>query len=302
MRRPLLLRRPVAAAIPGVVAVILSACAGPAPGPKRVLLVTTTTVEASGLLDTLVAAYHDAQDLYRVSATAVGSGAALELGRRGDADLLLTHDSIGEALFMEEGHGAEQGLVMENEFILAGPAEDPAEVRGMTDLGAAFIRVARADATFISRADESGTHRMERRLWGESGRAPGNERPAWHVEAGSGMEETLRIASERGAYVLTDDGTFRHLAPTLRLEPLVRGDPPVANRYRYTLPLDPRNADGARHLLAWLLGPGQQVIGAYGVDRFGEPLFRPIAERRPAAARSADTPAAPPPPAPAAGG
>lgn len=262
-------------------ALTMDGCIEVEPGPERVLLVTTTTLEASGLLDTLVAEYHRSQDLYRVSATAVGSGAALELGRRRDADLLLTHDSVAEAQFMEEGRGLEQGPVMENEFVLVGPAEDPAGIRGMTDLAAALERIAAAEAVFISRADESGTHRTERLLWQETGRSPGDARADWHVQAGSGMAETLRIASQRGGYLLSDIATFRRLESTLGLECLARGDPPVPNRYRYTLPTDPRNPAAARHLLEWLLGPAQQVIGGYGVERFGEALFRPTAVPRP---------------------
>lgn len=260
-----------------LLAVWLAACLPADDGRERVLLVTTTTVEASGLLDALVDAYHASQDRYRLSTTAMGSGAALELGRRGDADLLITHDPTGEDAFMAAGHGAEQGPLMHNQFIVAGPPEDPANVRGLTDLGSAFARIAEAEAPFLSRGDESGTHRRELALWQRDGRSPAEARPQWYVESGSGMGETLRIADQRGAYVLTDRGSYRHLAETLRLEPLVRGRPPEPNPYRYTLPRHPLHPDAARHLLEWLRGPGQEVIARYGVDRFGEPLFIPAA-------------------------
>ncbi|NIP78119.1 MAG: solute-binding protein, partial [Gemmatimonadetes bacterium] len=234
------------------------ACGGS--GRERVLLVTTTTVESSGLLETLVEAYQASQDRYRLSVTAVGSGAALEIGRRGDADLLLTHDPTGEARFMAEGYGTEQGPVMRNQFVVAGPGEDPAGVRAVADLAAALARIAATESPFISRGDESGTHRKEAELWRRAGLEPMRARPAWYVESGSGMGETLRIADQRGAYILTDRGTFRHLAGGLRLELLARGDPPEANPYRYTVPRDPPNPAGARDLKEWLLGPGQDVI------------------------------------------
>lgn len=268
---------------------LLAAC-GPGREPReRVLLVTTTTVEGSGLLDELVDAYHASQDRYRLATTAVGSGAALEIGRRGDADVLLTHDPAGEARFMEAGYGVEQGAVMRNEFLVVGPPADPAGIRGETELSAALARIAQAGSTFVSRADDSGTHAKELELRGRAereGRPGGQAPPASYLETGSGMAETLRVADQRGAYALTDSGTFRHLSDRLRLEALARGDPPEINVYRYTLPRRPRQPDGARSFISWLRGRGQTVIAGYGLDRFGEPLFH-------AAATPAATPAAP---------
>jgi tungstate transport system substrate-binding protein len=257
---------------------VAAACGGePRAATDRVVLVTTTTVEGSGLLEELVSAYAASQDRYRLSTAAVGSGAALEIGRRGDADILLTHDSAGESRFMAEGHGRDQGLVMRNEFVIAGPPEDPAGVRGVLDLADAIGRIAAGRAPFVSRADDSGTHRRELQLWDRAGLDPAADRPEWYVEAGSGMDETLRIADERGAYVLTDRSTFRHLGDRLRLEPLARGDPPEANPYRYTIPTSPRNLEGALDFRDWLVGVGQEVIAGYGAARFGDPLFTPAA-------------------------
>jgi tungstate transport system substrate-binding protein len=253
----------------------LAACGVDGDGRDRVILVTTTTVESSGLLDELVEAYHGSQDRYRVSVTAVGSGAALEIGRRGDADLLLTHDPVGEARFMEDGHGAEQGPVMSNDFVIAGPAADPAGVRGTADLAVALERVASGRQPFVSRGDESGTHRKERELWRRAGLSVPDSDPVWYIESGSGMGETLRVADARQAYVLTDRGTFRHLSEGLRLDVLAEARPPERNPYQYTVPRQRLNPAGARDLKAWLTGPGQSVIGAYGVARFGEPLFTP---------------------------
>lgn len=258
------------------VLLVAGACT-PSDGEReRVVLVTTTTVEGSGLLDVLVEAYHASQDRYRISPASAGSGAALEIGRRGDADLLITHDPDGEARFMAEGHGVAQGPLMRNEYIVAGPPADPAGVRGMADLAAALDRIAASGATFISRADDSGTHRKELELWDRAGRS-GNDRPTSHVKTGSGMAETLRVADQRSGYVLTDLGTFRHLAGRLALEALVQAVPPEPNPYQYTVPTRLRRPAGARDFLDWLTGPGQRVIGDYGAARFGAPLFLPDA-------------------------
>lgn len=259
---------------------LLAAACGPGTGSReRVLLVTTTSVEGSGLLEALSAAYEESQDTYRLATTAVGSGAALEIGRRGDSDVLITHDPTGEARFQEAGHAADQGPLMWNEYLIAGPAEDAAGIRGADDLARAFDRIASAGAAFISRGDDSGTHRKEQELWERAGHpdlagATNGVRPGpWYIEAGAGMAEALRMAEQRRAYVLTDSGTFGHLAGTLDLTRLARGDPTAVNRYQYTLPARPINPDGARDFLSWLLGPGLTVISDFGVARFGEPLF-----------------------------
>lgn len=252
----------------------LAACGDPAADRERVLLVTTTSVESSGLLDQILERYHADQDRFRLATTAVGSGAALEIGRRGDADVLLTHDPVGEAWFMAEGHGTEQGLIMRNDFIIAGPPADPAGVRGMTDVDEALRRIA-AGGRFVSRGDDSGTHRRELRLWDEAGLDPRRTRPDWYIEAGTGMGETLQMADQLQAYLLTDRSTFRYLESMIDLEPLVQGVPPLENPYSYTLPASPLNPEGARDFVDWLRGPGQDLIRRYGVERFGDPLFDP---------------------------
>lgn len=256
----------------------LSACAGdPGSSRERTLLVTTTTVEDSGLLDALVEAYHAAQDRFHLSTTAVGSGAALEIGRRGDADFLLTHDSLGEAAFMAERAGLEAGPVMRNEFVLAGPSVDPAGIRGETDLAAALRRIDASGSVFVSRGDGSGTHTRELQLWQRAGKPVAVDRPAGYLEAGSGMGDALRLADQREAYVLTDAATLKNLQEGLRLEPLATGEPPEENPYTYIVPVAPRNMEGALDFRDWLLGPGQQVIASYGAERFGAPLFTPAA-------------------------
>lgn len=244
------------------------------------LLITTHSVEDSGLLEKLAAAFHEDHPDIRVMTTAVGSGAALELGRRGDGDLLLTHDPVGERRFMDEGHGTAQGPVMENIYLLVGPANDPAGIAGLTDIGDALRRLADSQARFLSRGDDSGTHRKERALWESAGLTPWSTRPPWYMEAGLGMAETLQVGDQMEAYLLTDDGTYRHLGGGVRLIVIVDADPQLLNPYVYTVPRRQRNPDGARIVADWLVGPGQDIIATYGTDRFGTALFRPIAEMR----------------------
>jgi tungstate transport system substrate-binding protein len=263
--------------LPALVVLTLAAtsCGPGQPAGERVLLVTTHSVEDSGLLEALTAAFHDAHPELRLVTTAVGSGAALEMGRRGDADLLLTHDPVGEARFMAEGHGTDLAPVMENCFLLVGPTADPAGVGGSTDAVAAFQMVARSGARFLSRGDDSGTHQKERQLWRAAGLEPWSTRPAWYVEAGLGMGETLQTGSQLDAYLLTDRATYRHLRHVLHLVPLVEDDPLFYNPYSYVIPRRQRNPEGARVVADWLTGPGQAVIADYGAEDYGEPLFRP---------------------------
>jgi tungstate transport system substrate-binding protein len=254
---------------------VLAACPGvERSSGERVLLVTTHSVEDSGLLDALAAAFHADHPELRLTTTAVGSGAALEVGRRGDADVLLTHDPDGEAAFMAAGEGVEQGPVMENDFVIVGPPGDPAAIGGERDAVSALRAIAAAEAPFLSRGDDSGTHRKERALWRAAGLEPWTDRPAWYREAGLGMAETLQTGTQLRTYLLTDDATYRHLEHVVRLDVLVASDPRLVNPYVYTLPRRQRNPEGARVLADWLRGPGQQVIARYGADRFDRPLFR----------------------------
>lgn len=274
---------------PALIALLLTgsaACADSSEARERILLVTTTTVEDSGLLDALVASYGAAQDRYQLVTTAMASGAALEIGRRGDATVLVTHDPAGEAALLEAGHAIEQGPVMENDFVVAGPPADPARVAAAADAVAAFRLIGRSGSPFVSRGDESGTHRKERALWAAAGAAPWNDRPARYIEAGSGMAQTLQLASGREAYVLTDAPTLLHLDARLSLVPLVEDGERLRNPYTYTIPSRSPDTAAARDIVAWITGPGQDVIAAYGTDRSGEPWFRPTADpaavRRPA--------------------
>jgi tungstate transport system substrate-binding protein len=236
-------------------------------------LATTTSVRDAGLLEAILPTFERETGL-RVKVIAVGSGQAMELGRRGEADILIVHDAEGELEFMRAGHGEARRALMRNRFVLVGSPEDPANARGL-DVLAALRRIAEHGSTFVSRADRSGTHTRERRLWSLAGVEP---EPTWYRESGQSMSATLQIASELRAYTLADIGTvLAHRGP-VELEVLVSGDTLLVNPYHILLPSYARfawlNAEGGRQLARYLRDPATQArITAYGRDRYGEPLF-----------------------------
>ena len=253
------------------------ACGGEGGAAPVLTLATTTTIEDSGLLPVLIEGFRETEPGIRVRTVTGGTREVLEIGRRGDVDLVLSHDPAAEEAFVAEGHGTERREVMYNDFVVAGPPADPAGVRGLSDAVEAFKRIAASGAPFVSRGDDSGTHRKERRLWEEAGIAPTG---SWYLDAGQGMAETLRIASELGAYVLTDRGTYLFLRDRLQLEALAEGDPRLYNLYGVIPVAGARNTEGGRAFAEWITGPeGQALIADYGIDRFGRPLFVPIARR-----------------------
>ncbi len=267
-------------------------------GPQDVILATTTSTQDSGLLDELVPLYAEWVG-YTLKPIAVGSGAALELGERGEADVVLAHSPRAEAEFMAGGFGGERRTVMYNDFVIVGPASDPAGVADEASAVAAMTAIAGDGAPFVSRGDESGTHALEQRLWEEAGIEPAG---GWYTESGTGMGDTLNIANEREAYTLSDRGTFLSLRVRLDLDVLVEDDPALLNVY-HVITVNPANGpavnvEGGRALLEFLLDPAtQQVIGAFGVERFGEPFFTPCADNACgvlAAKPTAGTPAATP--------
>ncbi len=244
-----------------------------------VILATTTSTADTGLLDALAPVFLEATGL-TLKPIAVGSGAALEMGQRGEADVLLVHSPAAEEEYMAGGFGTERRTVMYNDFVIVGPGDDPAGIADATDANDAMTRIANAQATFVSRGDDSGTHALERRLWEAAGIAPAGD---WYIESGSGMGDTLNIAAERGGYTLTDRGTYLSLQDRLGLEVLVESDPSLLNVYHVILvnPENGRDIDEAagRAFLEFLLLPEtQEFIGAFGVDEFGEPLFTPCAD------------------------
>lgn len=269
----------------GAVAVLLAAFVAAACGsatPKRaeILLATTTSFQDSGLLDVLREDFEERSG-YRLRPTAVGTGAALAIGAKGDADVLFVHAPSAERELMAAGHGESRVLVMHNDFVVVGPPDDPAGIRGGTTVGS-LRRLAGTRATFISRGDRSGTHLLELELWKAAGIAPAGE---WYVEASTGMGNTLAIASEKRAYTLTDRGTYLARRAALDLEILIEKDPPLLNPY-HVIVVDPRrfprvNAEGARAFAAYLVSPeAQALIASFGVAEYGEPLFFADAGKR----------------------
>ncbi|MHC4579471.1 MAG: ABC transporter substrate-binding protein [Planctomycetota bacterium] len=238
-----------------------------------VRLATTTSTHNSGLLGFLLPPFEEATGI-EVQVLAVGTGQALELGRRGDADLLLVHAREREDAFVAEGHGSERRDVMWNDFVLAGPRADPAGVRGLRDAAAALARIAARGARFVSRGDDSGTHIRERALWKLVGGAP--EREPFYLSAGQGMGNCLVMADEKRAYVLTDRGTLLAFAGRVDLDVLVEGDARLRNPYGALLVNPERHprvrADAARRLFDYLVSDeGQARIAAYRVR--GNVLF-----------------------------
>ena len=264
-----------------LVALVLVGCATGQKAKPPVILATTTSTYDSGLLDALLPEF-ERETGYKVKVIAVGTGQALRMGREGNADVLLTHAPEAEKPLVEAGWVVDYQYVMYNDFVLVGPEDDPAGVRQAQDVVEAMQRIARAGAPFVSRGDDSGTHKRERSLWKAAGIDPRGQ--PWYMESGQGMGATLRIASEKGAYTLTDRGTYLALQDTLNLVILFEGDPRLRNVY-HIMRVNPEkwphvNVEGGRALVAFFLKPEtQQRIAAFGVDRFGRPLFYPALEQ-----------------------
>ena len=248
-------------------------------GPAKPLrLATTTSTRDSGLLEVLVPIFEKKTGI-EVKVIAVGSGQALELGRRGDADVLLTHSPDAEKAFVTDGHGNERHLIMHNDFLLVGPNTDPAGVKGKESSVEAFRQIAKSKSPFVSRGDESGTHMKERTLWKETQIEPEGD---WYVRAGTGMAEALRMAEEKKAYTLTDRGTYLTQRDRLNLVIITEGDARLSNPYSVIVVSSEKhpqvNQIAAQHFADFLLSPDiQRTIGDFGVDRFGQALFFPDA-------------------------
>lgn len=254
------------------------ACGG---GERTIILATTTSTENSGLLDVLIPVF-ERDSGYNVKVVAVGSGAAIAMGERGDVDVLLVHSPRAEEAFVRDGYGVDRASVMYNDFVIVGPAGDPAGVREADDAAGALARIAAAGARFISRGDDSGTHVKEQELWAAAG-LPVQRGAAWYVETGQGMGATLTVAAETGGYTLTDRGTWLVVSDRTTLPVLVEGDPALFNHY-HVIVVDPdrhpgTNVAGARRLRDFLIGAdAQALIGEFGVETLGRALFVPAAE------------------------
>ncbi|HYZ16307.1 MAG TPA: substrate-binding domain-containing protein [Candidatus Acidoferrum sp.] len=242
------------------------------------VLATTTSTQDTGLLDVLVPAFEKSSGI-AVKTIAVGTGAALAMGERGDADVLLVHAPGAEETYMSHGRGLSRALVMHNAFIVVGPPADPAHVKDAASAQDAFAHIAAAQAPFVSRGDDSGTNIKELALWKAAAVTPGG---AWYIKTGSGMSDTLHVASQKAAYTLSDDGTYLSQRATLSLVPLIENAKDLRNIYHVIVvkPIPGRvgNEPGAEAFAKFITSAqGQQLIATYGRERFGRPLFSPDA-------------------------
>jgi tungstate transport system substrate-binding protein len=247
--------------------------------PQSIILASTTSVEASGLLANILPQF-TAKTGITVNVVAQGTGKALDTARRGDADLLLVHDPEAEQAFMDEGHGSTRRQIAWNDFIIVGPSADPAHVKGGNDSIAALKAIAASQAPFVSRGDKSGTNAAELRLWKTAGQTPDVNKEKWYRDIGGGMGQALNAASAMDAYTLSDRGTWLSFNNKGSLVIAIEGDPRLINRYD-VIELDPQKHAGAKLAAAkafadWLVSSdGQQAIGAYQVN--GQKLFNPSA-------------------------
>ena len=256
----------------------LAGAQSPASGDS-IVMASTTSTEQSGLFGFLLPKLTAATGI-QVKVVAVGTGQALDLARRGDADILLVHDPKAEQKFVEEGYGVERREVMYNDFVIIGPKEDPAKIAGMKSTTEAFAKIAAAGAPFVSRGDKSGTHGAELRLWQKAEVKPPASGSGWYEESGSGMGPTLNIASAKGAYTLSDRGTWLNFKNRGDLAILVEGDPVLFNQYAVILTNPQKHPHvkeaAARKVADWLVSTdGQKTIADYKLN--GEPLFFPNA-------------------------
>lgn len=248
-------------------------------GAKDLILSTTTSTQDSGLLDELIPRFN-AQTGYNVKVIAIGSGAAIALGSRGEADVVLAHAPENERQFVASGAGTDRQIVMYNDFIIVGPAEDPAGIKGSTDALDALKKIAATGSPFISRGDNSGTQQLELQLWKDAAITPQGQ--GWYVESGTGMGQTLQIADQRRAYTLADRGTYLTFQNRVKLDILVERDERLLNVY-HVIAVNPArfpavNSAGAQAFIAFILAPDtQQFIGDFGRARYGQPLFTPCA-------------------------
>jgi len=246
-----------------------------------IVVASTTSTEQSGLFKHLLPAF-TRQTGIEVRVVAVGTGQALDIGRRGDADVVFVHDREAEERFIADGFASRRYDVMYNDFILIGPKNDPARVADTRDVALALQRIAAAQAPFVSRADRSGTHAAELRLWKEAGIAAERLRAPWYRETGSGMGPALNAASAMGAYVLADRGTWLSFRNRADLQVLLQGDRRLFNPYGVMAVEAARHPHvkraAAQQFIDWLISPaGQQTIADYRIG--GEPLFFPNAAR-----------------------
>jgi len=249
------------------------------PHKGDVIIATTTSTQDSGLLDVLLPVF-EKRTGWTPKPVAVGSGQAIQMGRDGNADVLLVHSPAAELQFMDQGYGKDRLLVMHNDFIIVGPASDPAGVKGAKTAIDAMTAIASKGATFISRGDASGTNALELTLWKQANIDPKGK--GWYQESGQGMGATLQIADQKDAYTISDRATYLALKPNLKLQILNEGDKAYFNVYHViTLNTEKNpkiNATGGQAFADFMVSKeAQDIIAAFGKDKYGQSLFVPDA-------------------------
>ena len=250
-----------------------------APENPVIRMSTTTSVNDSGLLPYLLPVFEEATG-YTVEVQSAGTGAAIQKAVDGNADLILVHSKASEETFVNDGYGVERIPFMYNYFVVVGPADDPAGIKGSANAAEAFEKIEEAEASFISRGDESGTHKAELKIWGDDVPEADDE---WYISAGQGMGACLTMASEKGAYCLTDKATFLSNKADLDLEIILAEGDDMKNTYSLIEcnpeKLDGINTEGAKALIEWLTGDeASALIAKYGEEQYGEALFYLIEE------------------------
>ncbi len=259
--------------------ILLSVCllTVPVSAQERLKMSTTTSTENSGLLRVLLPPFEDAFDV-KVDVIAVGTGKALELGSNGDVDIVFVHARPAEDQFVADGNGVNRRDVMYNDFVILGPESDPAGISQASSAAEALTLIAEAQAEFISRGDDSGTHKKEKIIWQKAGMTPEG---GWYQEAGQGMGAVLTMAHEKQAYTMSDRGTYLAFSEKIDLNVLYEGDPVLYNPYGI-IAVNPAkfphvNYVYAMALIGWVTSPeGQKMIKEFGKDTFGIPLFYPM--------------------------
>jgi tungstate transport system substrate-binding protein len=252
------------------------------PAQKNIIMATTTSTQDSGLLDVLLPIF-EKKTGYFVKTIAVGSGQAMAMGQKGEADVLLVHSPAAEKKFIADGYGVNRRLVMHNDYIIAGPPRDPAGIKGMKKGAEAFKKIAGTASLFVSRGDNSGTHSKEKEIWKAAGINPVGQK--WYQETGLGMGQTLGVAAEKKSYTLADRGTCLALKKGLGLDILVEGDGILLNIY-HVIDINPQkwpkvNAAGARAFSDFMVSKETQtIIKTFGVDKYGSALFFPDAGKK----------------------
>ena len=250
-----------------------------APKQKNIILATTTSTQDTGLLDKLIPIF-EKQTGYFVKTIAVGSGQAMKMGEKGEADVMLVHSPDAEKKFIEDGYGINRQLVMHNDFIIVGPGADPAKIKGVKSSAGAMKMIAQTQSLFLSRGDNSGTHAKEKTLWKKAEITPAGQK--WYQETGLGMGQTLSVAAEKKGYTLADRGTYLSLKKNLGLDILVEGDAALLNIYHVievnSAKWPKANAAGAKAFADFMVSKKtQEIIKTFGVDKYGSPLFFPDA-------------------------